>query len=652
VGKHTALDPLIGALLGHRYELVARIARGGMATVYRGHDRQLDRVVAVKVPRPEMAGDQRFCEQFRREARAAARLGHPNVVNVYDSGDERGLPYMVMEHVTGRTMRDLLDTSGRLTPDATADLLAGVAAALDHAHANGVVHLDVKPENVLLTADTVKVADFGLVRAARARSEHELAGTAQYVAPEVLRGGVVDGRADVYALGVVAYECITGQAPFDGPDRDEVARRHLTERVPPPSRIVPGLAAAVDYAVLVATEPDPDRRYRRASDFTAAIGARQRRWSDEAASATTVVPPSAGAIPTVAGVAGVAGVPAPAEAAMAVSRGATVATGLGGGRTDPPGFVPGWEEHEPPRLRPTIGHQPKSRTTAMKLGAVAFVIALVASGVYAWEFLVPRTTTMPNVVGDTLEQARAELEAEGLRVSTGEPVADRKVPQGRVAAQSIPAGRTARHRSVIEINLSSGLPFVVVPAIAGQSEEEALASLKRARLEPKVVRDTDEKVAEGEVIRSTPAGPARVQEGGTVTVVVSSGPPKVAVPEVAGVRADEARETLESAGLTVRERREPSDEVEEGDVIRTEPGPGTQVDADGTVTLVVSSGDSRVEVPDVEGLDRDEAVRILDAAGLRATISVEDLFRRRVDDQDPDAGTEVDRGSQVRLNLD
>jgi beta-lactam-binding protein with PASTA domain len=229
---------------------------------------------------------------------------------------------------------------------------------------------------------------------------------------------------------------------------------------------------------------------------------------------------------------------------------------------------------------------------------------------------------------------------------------DRKVPQGRVAAQSIPPGRTARHRTVIEVNLSSGLPFVVVPAIAGQTEEEALASLKRARLASKVVRDADEEIAAGEVIRSEPAGPARVQEGGTVTVVVSSGPPKVPVPQVAGMPVEDARQAIEAAGLELEEREEPSGDVDEGLVIRTEPGSGTGVEAGSTVTVVVSNGDDRVEVPNVEGLDRDEAVNILASAGLRATISVEDLFRRRVDDQDPDAGTRVGRGARVRLNLD
>jgi eukaryotic-like serine/threonine-protein kinase len=281
VAKHLIdVDKLVGRSLGRRYELVAQIARGGMAIVYRAHDRQLDRVVAVKVPRPEFANDPAFSEQFRREALAAARLSHPNIVAVHDSGSERGLPWIVMEYVRGQTLRDLLNRVGRLDVETTAELVGGVAEALDHAHHAGIAHLDMKPENVLLTDDAVKVADFGLVRAAHVTSETPLAGTVQYLAPEVLSGGVVDGRADIYALGVVAYECLAGRPPFTG-DQDAVIAQHLSNRVPPPSLVVPGVSQAVDTAVWNATEPDSARRYPRATGFAAAMGApRRRRMGD------------------------------------------------------------------------------------------------------------------------------------------------------------------------------------------------------------------------------------------------------------------------------------------------------------------------------------------------------------------------------------
>ncbi|HET9292123.1 MAG TPA: protein kinase, partial [Actinomycetes bacterium] len=293
MARNTAdLDALVGRTLGRRrYEVVARIAQGGMAIVYRGHDRQLDRVVAIKVPRPEFARDRGFSDQFRREARTAARLSHPNVVAVYDSGEERGLPWIVMELVSGRTLRDLLDSQRQLSPETTAELLGPVADALDHAHHAGVVHLDVKPENLLLTSETVKVADFGLVRAAAQRGHGQaLAATVHYCAPEVLRGGVVDGRADVYALGVVAWECVSGRPPFEGDPR-QVVQQHLGGRVPPPSRVVGGISEPFDTAVARATDPDPTRRFLRASDFAAAMGAPRRRRVDETLRATTTLPP-------------------------------------------------------------------------------------------------------------------------------------------------------------------------------------------------------------------------------------------------------------------------------------------------------------------------------------------------------------------------
>ena len=321
MARNTAdLDALVGRTLGRRrYEVVARIAQGGMAIVYRGHDRQLDRVVAIKVPRPEFARDRGFSEQFRREARTAARLSHPNVVAVYDSGEERGLPWIVMEHISGRTLRDLLDSQRRLSPETTAELLGPVADALDHAHHAGVVHLDVKPENLLLTCETVKVADFGLVRAAAQRGHGQaLAATVHYCAPEVLRGGVVDGRADVYALGVVAWECVSGRPPFEG-DARQVVQQHLGGRVPPPSRVAGEVAEPFDVAVLRATDPDPTRRYLRASDFAAAIGAPRRRRVDEALRATTLLPTGADTTAAWAAAAGGSGGTEAAAAAATVA---------------------------------------------------------------------------------------------------------------------------------------------------------------------------------------------------------------------------------------------------------------------------------------------------------------------------------------------
>ena len=374
MARHTAdLDALVGRTLGRRrYEVVARIAQGGMAIVYRGHDRQLDRVVAIKVPRPEFARDRGFSEQFRREARTAARLSHPNVVAVYDSGEERGLPWIVMEHVSGRTLREVLDSQRRLSPETTAELLGPVADALDHAHHAGVVHLDVKPENLLLTSETVKVADFGLVRAAAQRGHGQaLAATVHYCAPEVLRGGVVDGRADVYALGVVAWECVERPAAVRGrrpPGRPAAPGR-------PGAAAVAGAPAGIpepfDVAVTRATDPDPTRRFLRASDFAAAIGAPRRRRVDEALRATTLLAPTGpdttAGWAAAAGAAGRHGRPSAPTTGLPVEGRGTATQGRGGQAPprEPERVAGGDGAGRPPpaerRPRPTTGRVPKTR---------------------------------------------------------------------------------------------------------------------------------------------------------------------------------------------------------------------------------------------------------------------------------------------------
>ncbi|HEX2373472.1 MAG TPA: protein kinase, partial [Actinomycetota bacterium] len=435
MARNTAdLDALVGRTLGRRrYEVVARIAQGGMAIVYRGHDRQLDRVVAIKVPRTEFARDRGFSEQFRREARTAARLSHPNVVAVYDSGEERGLPWIVMEHVSGRTLRDLLDSQRRLSPETTAELLGPVADALDHAHHAGVVHLDVKPENLLLTSETVKVADFGLVRAAAQRGHGQaLAATVHYCAPEVLRGGVVDGRADVYALGVVAWECVSGRPPFEG-DARQVVAQHLGGRVPPPSRGVAGIPEPFDAAVARATDPDPTLRFLRASDFAAAIGAPRRRRVDETLRATTLLAPAgpdttAGWAPA-AGAAGAApgGPSAPTTGLPVEGRGA--ATQGWGGQAPPTQSLNGWAAETgrggpPPaglRPRPTTGRVPKTRARRKggkgRLLAALLVVALLAVGLLTRAGgLLGGSVRVPEVVGLEVAEATQDLRSRGLDV--------------------------------------------------------------------------------------------------------------------------------------------------------------------------------------------------------------------------------------------
>jgi beta-lactam-binding protein with PASTA domain/tRNA A-37 threonylcarbamoyl transferase component Bud32 len=665
LARHTAdLDALVGRTLGRRrYEVVARIAQGGMAIVYRGHDRQLDRVVAIKVPRPEFARDRGFSEQFRREARTAARLSHPNVVAVYDSGEERGLPWIVMEHVSGRTLREVLDGQRLLSPETTAELLGPVADALDHAHHAGVVHLDVKPENLLLTSETVKVADFGLVRAAAQRGHGQaLAATVHYCAPEVLRGGVVDGRADVYALGVVAWECVSGRPPFEG-DARQVVAQHLGGRVPPPSRGVAGIPEPFDAAVGRATDPDPTRRFLRASDFAAAIGAPRRRRVDETLRATTLLAPAgpdttAGWAPA-AGAAGAtpAGAGAPTAGRPVEGRGATQGWG---GREPPTQSLNGWPAETgwagpPPgaaglRPRPTTGRVPKARARRKggkgRLLAALVVVALLAVGLLTRAGgLLGGSVRVPEVVGLAVAEATQDLRSRGLDVKVGEPVASDHVHEGLVAAQSVAGGEQARRGDTVVVRPSLGITLPDLtrrPAGAATGRLEELDIRFREQSRPSLT------VAKGAVIATRPDAGTVLKADRVVTVVVSAGRPKVQVPDVAGQPVGAAQETLAAAHLRARVERV-FDDRPKGQAMGTDPGAGSQAPWGSTVVLRVSKGPDLVEVPDVVGLSKQEAGARLRAAGLKARFYLP--VGSRVVQQSPGPGEKAKRGSEVRLLL-
>jgi beta-lactam-binding protein with PASTA domain/tRNA A-37 threonylcarbamoyl transferase component Bud32 len=656
VARHTAaLDSLVGRTLGRRrYEVVARIAQGGMAIVYRGHDRQLDRTVAIKVPRPELARDRAFSEQFRREARAAARLSHPNVVAVYDSGEERGLPWIVMEHVSGQTLRGLLDAQGRLDPETTAELLGPVADALDHAHHAGIAHLDVKPENVLLASEAVKVADFGLVRAAAQRGHGQaLAATVHYCAPEVLRGGVVDGRADVYALGVVAWECVVGRPPFGG-DQAAVVQQHLRGRVPPPSSRMQGVPEPFDAAVLRATDPDAARRYPRASEFAAAIGAPRRRRVDEALRATTVVaaPVHDTAVvnphPAAEPPAGNGGAWAPTRPGTA---GGT-AWGRGGppagdGAAQPPA---GWAPLGP---RPTTGRTPKTRAArARRRGrgrwlAALLVVALLATGlVTRVGGLLGGSVRVPAVVGEQIADATRSLQSRGLRVQVAEPVPSDRVPKGLVATQSIDGGEAVKRDTTVVLAPSLG---ILVPDLTGRPAGEAGSRLEELGIRVQQDHAPSLRIRKGSVIHTRPAAGTVLKDGQPVVIVVSAGKPRVEVPQVAGRRFEEARAVLAAAHLQARRTDRFDDTMPKGLVARTEPASGTGATWGSTVTVVVSKGPDLVVVPNVVGLSKKEAEQRLQAAGLRWSYYLP--IGSQVVQQSPLPGDQAKRGSKVRLLL-
>src|SRR6266540_4379639 len=589
---------------------------------------------------------------------------------------------------SAQTLRGLLDAQGRLDPETTAELLGPVADALDHAHHAGIAHLDVKPENVLLASEAVKVADFGLVRAAAQRGHGQaLAATVHYCAPEVLRGGVVDGRADVYALGVVAWECLVGRPPFGG-DQAMIIQQHLRGRVPPPSSRLQGVPEPFDAAVLRATDPDPARRFLRASDFAAAIGAPRRRRVDEALRATTVVAAPVhdtavvdahpgpthqgtplgfpGPLPTHQGTP--LGFPGPLRQGAPTGNGAGAPTrpgtvgGAAGGRGGPaPWPAAGDGAAQPPPAgwplgpRPTTGRTPKPRAARAKRRgrvrgqwlAALLVLGLLATGlVTGVGGLLGGSVRVPAVVGEEVAEATRSLQSRGLRVQVANPVPSKHVHEGLVATQSVDGGEAVKRDTTVVLEPSLG---ILVPDLTGRAAGLAGSTLEELGIRFRREHATSLTIRRDSVIHTRPAAGTVLKDGQAVVMVVSVGKPKVEVPQVAGRRFDDARAVLAAAHLEAKRTVRFDDNMPNGLVVGTEPAAGARATWGSTVTVVVSKGPDLVVVPDVVGLSRKQAEQRLREAGLRWRYYLP--IGRRVIQQSPQPGDKANRGSEVILVL-
>jgi beta-lactam-binding protein with PASTA domain/tRNA A-37 threonylcarbamoyl transferase component Bud32 len=552
-----------------RYEILRQVARGGMAEVYLARDQLLDRPVALKVLFPELSVDRSFVERFRREAQAAANLSHPNVVSVYDWGEEDGVYFIVMEYVDGRPLSSIIRSEGSLLADRAATIGAEVAAALAFAHRSGVVHRDVKPGNVLIDVNgNVKVADFGIARAANAKENltqtGAVMGTATYFSPEQAQGFGVDPRSDVYSLGVVLYEMVTGHPPFAGDSPVSIAYKHVREQPVPPRQLNPAIPAAFEAIVLQAMAKDPNDRYASAEELRADLV----RFSH----GRTVV-----ASPTI-----VAGAAAPPT--EAVSAGATTVIQSGDGtRAMPAGAV----APAPPR--------PPTRRT----GAYMVLMLLLLAALLGLLFLLGQTlglfgggsgggqVAVPFVVGKPAAEAERILTDAGLKVQRAEE--DNEADPDTVFATEPAADTKVDKGSTVTLKISRGLTAVPVPAVVGQDVDTARRILERAGFVVQTSTRADEQVAADRVVDQDPAGGTEAPKGSTIQLTVSEGKTKVAVPNVVGQDASSARDDIANAGLRVKTVQQSSDRSE-GTVLSTSPPPGTQVAQGSTVTLAVSSG--------------------------------------------------------------
>ncbi|MFD5377680.1 Stk1 family PASTA domain-containing Ser/Thr kinase [Streptomyces griseoincarnatus] len=638
----TLQDPLVGQVLDGRYRVEARIAVGGMATVYRALDTRLDRILALKVMHPSLASDAGFVERFIREAKSVARLAHPNVVQVFDQGTDGGYVYLAMEYIPGCTLRDVLRERGALQARAALDILEPVLAALGAAHRAGFVHRDMKPENVLIGDDgRVKVADFGLVRSVDTvtHSTGTVLGTVSYLAPEQIEHGTADPRVDVYACGILLYEMLTGEKPHDGDSPAIVLYKHLHDDVPPPSAVVPGLAPVLDSLVGAATARDAAVRPADAVALFALTREARGRLTDEQLDA---MPPQA----------------LSAEHDNADDRTSVIPRSL----TVPRPLPVNEDDDGADRVHRTSRLQsppplPPRRRTARHRGPAAIVVAVLlvlGLGAGVWYINSGQFTKIPPVLSKTEQEARDRLAEAGLDVGEVKEAYSDTVERGKVISTDPAAGARVRGSASVSLTVSKGPETVRVPDLDGYRLDKARSLLEDEGLEPGMVtREFSDSVPRDAVISTEPGKGTEVRAGTAVKLTVSKGSP-VDVPDLTGDDPEDARAELEEAGLKVEiaDGRIHS-EHDAGKVARQTPGAGGEAAEGDTVTLTLSKGPEMVEVPDVVGDSVDEARDKLEGAGfgVKEDRGLLGLFGDTVKDQSVDGGQTAPKGSTITLRI-
>jgi beta-lactam-binding protein with PASTA domain/tRNA A-37 threonylcarbamoyl transferase component Bud32 len=617
-------------VLSGRYALISHLARGGMADVWVGHDRLLDRRVAVKILHPEYAANEAFVARFRREAQSAANLNHVNVVDIYDWGRDQGVYFIVMELVQGRNLREVLRAEGALAPRRVAEIATAVSAALGAAHERGLVHRDVKPANVLLTPDgSVKVTDFGIARAwddsDQLTRTGAVIGTATYFSPEQAQGLSADGRSDVYALGVVMYELLTGVPPFVGESPVSVAYQHVREYAPPPSDLNPNIPEALDAIVMRCLEKDPRRRYQTAGALAVDLG----RFLSGQVPAT--MPPSEAPTRLMAPVGG------------------------------PP--LPPSASHETYR-DPAYGEPGRADRSTLVIGILAAVALFGLGLILLLRLLLPGgsagSVTIPDLRGQTRQAAAAELERLGFEVGEDQQVPAADIAAGLVAGTDPAAGIEVDEGSTVRLLVSTGAGDATVPSLVGETETRAQDLLRQAGLTATVTYEPSEVIPQGTVSAQDPEAGRVVPAGTAVNLVVSAGVDALVVPDVARHSERDALLKLAEAGFgadQIRVEREPSAEVLEGFVIETDPAAGATLPADGVVTVVISQGAIPTVVPDVTGQAPEDARAALEELGFvvifgdPVDLEFGDENDGKVVEQDPLGGRTVDFGSSVTLRV-
>jgi serine/threonine-protein kinase len=594
---------LIGKVFGGRYRLEEKIGVGGMAEVYRAYDLTLNRTVAVKILYPQFASDADFVERFKREAQAAANLSHPNIVNVYDWGAENSTYYLVMEHLVGQNLKQIIQKKGALPPSLVVDIGRQVAAALQFAHKRNIVHRDIKPHNIIITDEgEVKVTDFGIARTLTSNLTQTgaILGTAYYISPEQAKGEEVSPLSDIYSLGVVLYEMSTGQLPFQGETPVAVALKHIQEEPPLPQKLNPAVPSSLQAVILKALARDPLLRYQSAEelrqDLAKALAPDESSFVDDE-EATLVLPPETLKTAT------------PAKSKR--------------------------------NLRPLF----------ITLGVILAAV-LTGLAIASLSFNRFAQVKVPDVTGLSYQQAAATLLKKGLKVKKEEEYSD-KVKAGFVISQNPSAAAEVKKGATVYLTVSKGSELVKVPNLIGQSLSQANLTLDRLKLNVRnISRDYSDTIAEDLIILQRPVAGAKVKKGSFVDLVLSKGPRPIKVPDLIGKTVAEAQSILASRGLTMRRQDEFNEQMEAGRILRQDPSAGVSAVRGEAVTIIVSKGPLLIKVRDVVGLTEEEAKAQLEADGLvvifKAGISSPTAYGKVVN-QSPAAGTDVRKGATVTL---
>jgi eukaryotic-like serine/threonine-protein kinase len=583
-----------------RYRVVGRLGSGGMADVYCAEDLQLGRNVALKVLHSRFAGDAEFRERFRREARAAAGLQHQNVVSIYDRGEWDGNYYIAMEYLEGRSLKEIVQQEGPLHPDRAIDITVQVLRAARFAHRRGIIHRDLKPHNVIVDDEgRAKVTDFGIARAGASDMTQtgSIMGTAQYLSPEQAQGLPVSEPSDLYSVGIMLYELLTGRLPFDGESAVTIALKQVNERPYPPSALNPAISPELEGVVLHALEKDPRRRYPDADAFIAALEHARGR-------------PATGV-------------------EEAVVYGA-----------------PPYEE--------LYEEEAAGRRWWIWAAALLLVLALAGGGYYLLtRDTGPAQVPVPDVVGTDQAAAVSALKTAGFATDVVKRTSEER-PDGTVISTDPKGGAEADKGSTVRVNVSSGPGTAEVPSVAGLSRSDARARLRSRGFEIEERRESSDNVASGKAIRTSPPARTTVDKGSQVILLISTGVEQVEVPDVTGQQFDSASKELTDRGFKVQRNDQVTDDEDPGTVLKQSPGANQEIDKGSTITLAVAKEPSAVEVTNVTGETQDDAVQRLSQDGFEIKIVEQQVDSQEGDgvviQQNPSSGR-VPRGSTVTLTV-